>query len=64
MEEQNANRRNSINVEFRGEVVPMATLARRFNMPYCKLHRRLMRMGWDVEDAVSVKDGRSFKPNA
>lgn len=60
--EQNANRRNSVNIEFRGESVPLAELARRFDMPYCKLHRRIVRLGWDVEDAVSIKDGRSFKP--
>lgn len=60
--EQNANRRNSVNIEFRGESVPLAELARRFDMPYCKLHRRIVRLGWNVEDAVSIKDGRSFKP--
>jgi len=60
--EQNANRRNSVNIEFRGESVPLAELARRFDMPYCKLHRRIVRLGWNVGDAVSIKDGRSFKP--
>lgn len=58
MEEQNCNRRNTRFVTYQGEEMPFSVFCRKVNGNYTKLYRRIFRLGWGVEDAIHVDDGR------
>lgn len=50
---QGVNKRNTVIVEFRGERIPLITLARRVSLSHVTVRQRLAR-GWSVEDAVTT----------
>lgn len=58
IDEQNSNRRNTRFVEYQGELIPFSTFCKRVNGNYTRLHRRIFRLGWSVEDAIRIEDGR------
>lgn len=58
IDEQNSNRRNTRFVEYQGESIPFSTFCKRVNGNYTRLHRRIFRLGWSVEDALRIEDGR------
>lgn len=49
---QSNNKRSNVFVEYQGEMMTVADLARKLDMPYKVLHARL-RNGWTLERAVS-----------
>lgn len=52
-EVQARNRRNNRIVTFQGRQMPLVELAEITGVPYQRLHERIARRGWNVEDAVS-----------
>jgi hypothetical protein len=56
--QQNSNRRNTRFVEYKGERVPFSMFCKMVNGNYTRLHRRIFRLGWSVEDALRIEDGR------
>lgn len=51
-EPQNRNRRNTVMVEWRGMTVPLSKIAARAKIDYGNLHRRVFKLGWDLERAI------------
>ncbi len=56
---QGRNKRNNRLVEFRGETVPLVVVAEQTGVPYQRLHERIVRRGWSVEDAIN-KPSRAY----
>lgn len=53
MQEQQNNRRNNRKVHYNGELFTIAQLARKYNIPYKKLWRRL-NDGWEIQRALET----------
>lgn len=51
--QQMANRRNSLYVEYKGETLVMAELARRCGIPANTLRARIVEKGWDINRATT-----------
>lgn len=51
--QQMANRRNSLYVEYKGETLVMAELARRCGIPANTLRARVVEKGWDINRATT-----------
>ena len=51
-QKQQRNKRNNRMVFFRGESIPLVVLAEKTGVPYQRLHERIVRRGWSVEDAI------------
>ena len=58
--EQANNKQNTRFVEYKGEIISYANLARKVNMPYSLLSSRLVN-GWDVEVAINTPKLRNRK---
>lgn len=58
IDQQNSNRRNTRFVDYKGERVPFSLFCKTVNGNYTRLHRRIFRLGWSVEDALRIEDGR------
>jgi len=53
--EQTRNKRTSLKVEFRGNIVLFVDLCAQFNIvPYHVAYKRIKKLGWNAEMAVSV----------
>lgn len=52
--QQGRNRRDNRLVEFRGERVPLVVVAEVTGVPYQRLHERIVRRGWAVDDAINI----------
>jgi uncharacterized Zn finger protein (UPF0148 family) len=51
--EQGRNKRNNVNVEFKGKTQPISAWAEEIGVPYSVLYQRLKRRGWEVERAMT-----------
>lgn len=51
--EQSANRRNTINLEFRGRTQSMAAWAKEYGLRNATLYERIVTLGWSVERAIT-----------
>jgi hypothetical protein len=51
---QGRNRRNNRLVEFNGELIPLVVLSEQTGVPYQRLHERIVRRNWTVEDAIRI----------
>jgi hypothetical protein len=56
--EQGRNKRNTLKVMFRGELVKVLELCERFNKPYARVRDRLVNRGWDIEKAIFAPSSR------
>lgn len=54
-EEQNKNRRNSLNITFAGVTDTLAAHARRAGLRYDTVHYRIFQRGWSVDTALTTK---------
>ena len=52
--ENNNNKRNNANVQYKGEWYTVTQLAQKVNMSDGTLHSRIFRLGWSVERAVET----------
>jgi hypothetical protein len=52
--EQMTNRQSTCYVEYQGEKVALATLAKRHGIPGNTLRRRLLDLGWQIESALTT----------
>lgn len=50
---QQRNKRNNRMVVFKGESVPLIVLHEKTGIPYQRLFERIVRRGWNVEDAIN-----------
>lgn len=50
--DQQANKRNTVRVTYKGETAPLAVFCRRFGLAYATVSRRLECEGWTVEEAL------------
>lgn len=57
--QQGRNKRNNRMVDFNGKAVPLAVVAEQTGIPYQRLHNRISKLGWSVEDAIK-KPARTF----
>jgi hypothetical protein len=55
---QTRNRSTTITLEFKGETKTLQEWADEKGLPYALLRTRLRKLGWSVERALTVKDGR------
>jgi len=51
-ETQQRNRRNNRMVVYGGKEMPLVVLSEKTGVPYHRLHERIVRRGWSIEDAV------------
>lgn len=51
--EQMINRRNTRMVDYHGEIIPLATLTKRFKIPANTLRARVL-ANWDIDEALSM----------
>lgn len=58
--EQTMNRRNTLKVEYKGEIVPLADVCRALNVDYSHVHQRMRNQGLSLEDALTLP----LAPNA
>jgi AraC-like DNA-binding protein len=58
-EEQSANRRSNHKINFKGETITLAELARRLGVSYFTVHSRITRLKWPIEKVIAGgKHGR------
>jgi len=50
---QQRNKRNNRIVSYKGAKMPLIVLSEKTGVPYQRLHERIVRRGWSVEDAVN-----------
>lgn len=53
MKIQSNNTRRNVCFEYNGETLTISQIARKYNMPYKLLYKRLHNFGWTVEEAVN-----------
>lgn len=54
---QSNNTRKNVHITYNGETLTIAEAARKYNMPYKTLHKRIRTFGWSVIDAIETKVG-------
>ena len=54
---QSNNTRKNVHITYNGETLTIAEAARKYNMPYKTLHKRIRTFGWSVIDAIETKAG-------
>src|SRR5262249_17415872 len=64
-EEQNNNRRHHVFVEYQGKRLTLAQLARKLQVSYKTIYRRLKILNWSLEDVISkpVKGKKNHEGN-
>lgn len=52
--QQMQNTRSNIFLTYKGKKETIATMAKKFNVPYNSLYARLHKLGWSVKDAIKI----------
>lgn len=53
-QEQGRNRRGLNEIEFNGQLMCLAEVAEHVDVPYKTLAQRIVKLGWSIEDALSI----------
>lgn len=51
--QQSINKRNTVRVEYKGELLSLMIICEELNVPYKNTYQRIKRYGWSFEDAIS-----------